>query len=208
MQYHKIEDPAASCRESSTVRNSIVFLIRSLTPQQAAGNALAVSVQTVWILLILWVFFSACGYRFAGGGNFPGGIRSMSISVFENHSAETGVENIITNDLIYEITRDGRVILTANAEASLTGVIASIRTDTITHSGTHTSLERRVVVAVDLQLKAPSGKVIWTAKDVSANEVYDVAADKQTTEQNRRNAIATLSKRLAETMYHRLTEDF
>jgi len=44
------EDPAASCRECSalrqcfaaTVRNSIIFLIRSLTPQQAAGKALAV----------------------------------------------------------------------------------------------------------------------------------------------------------------------
>jgi hypothetical protein len=31
-----------ACRESSTVRNSINFLIRSLTPQQATGNTLAV----------------------------------------------------------------------------------------------------------------------------------------------------------------------
>ena len=39
------EYPAASCRESPTVRNSIYFLIRSLTPQQATGNALAVAVH-------------------------------------------------------------------------------------------------------------------------------------------------------------------
>ena len=37
-----LKNPAASCRESSTVRNSINFLIRSLTPQQTAGLALAV----------------------------------------------------------------------------------------------------------------------------------------------------------------------
>ena len=41
----KIEDSLPSCRESSTVRNSVNFLIHSLTPQQAAGNALAVAVQ-------------------------------------------------------------------------------------------------------------------------------------------------------------------
>jgi len=39
------EYPAASCRESPTVRNFIYFLIRSLTPQQATGNALAVAVH-------------------------------------------------------------------------------------------------------------------------------------------------------------------
>ncbi|MEA3428946.1 MAG: beta-phosphoglucomutase family hydrolase, partial [Thermodesulfobacteriota bacterium] len=38
----KLKNPVASCRESSTVRNSVNFLIRSLTPPQAAGNALAV----------------------------------------------------------------------------------------------------------------------------------------------------------------------
>ena len=43
--YRELKNPAASCRESSTVRNSVNFLIRSLTPQQAAGNALAFAVQ-------------------------------------------------------------------------------------------------------------------------------------------------------------------
>ena len=83
-----------------------------------------------------------------------------------------------------------------------------MRTDTITHKGAYTSLERRVTVSVDLKLENRSGKVIWTANGVSANEVYNVAADKQATEQNRRTAISKLSKRLAETIYHRLTEDF
>jgi len=166
--------------------------------------------KTVWILLILWAFFSACGYQFAGGGNFPAGITSVSINMFENRTAETGVENVFTNDLIYEVTRDKKVALTSTntADAILVGVIASMRTDTITHKGAYTSLERRVAVSVDLKMEDRNGRVIWTAKGVSANEVYDVASDKQTTEQNRRTAISTLSKRLAETIYHRLTEDF
>ena len=42
---HLLKNPAASCGESSTVRNSVNFLIRSLTLQQSAENALAVAVQ-------------------------------------------------------------------------------------------------------------------------------------------------------------------
>jgi hypothetical protein len=37
--------PAASCRESSTERNVVFFMIRSLPPPQAAGTALAFAVQ-------------------------------------------------------------------------------------------------------------------------------------------------------------------
>jgi hypothetical protein len=39
--------PAASCKESSPVRNLSIFLIRSLTPQQATGNAHAVQFKQV-----------------------------------------------------------------------------------------------------------------------------------------------------------------
>jgi|GEM_PF-5718595 len=41
----QLKIPAASCRESSTVRNAVYFMIRSLTPPQAAVNALAFAVQ-------------------------------------------------------------------------------------------------------------------------------------------------------------------
>jgi hypothetical protein len=45
----KLKIPAASCRESSTVRNAVIFMIRSLTPPQAAGNALAFAVQAAMV---------------------------------------------------------------------------------------------------------------------------------------------------------------
>jgi hypothetical protein len=42
------EYPAASCRESPG--KDLIYLIRSLTPQQATGNALAASVQNLGYL--------------------------------------------------------------------------------------------------------------------------------------------------------------
>lgn len=163
-----------------------------------------------WAIILLGSLFSACGYRFAGGGSLPSGITSVSVEMFQNRSAETGVETIITNDLIYEFTRHEQVVVTGSdkADAILTGVVQSISERTISHRGEYTSDERRVVVNVDLQLKNKSGGVIWSAKGVSENEAYKVMSGKQSTERSKRLAIQRLSKRLAENIFNRLTADF
>ena len=165
-----------------------------------------------WTIIFLGIIFSACGYRFAGEGNLPNNVKSIFIKILENRTGETGVENVFTNDLIYEFTRDRKVVLTSSdkADAILTGVINNMRIRTISRKGSHTPLERRVQVAVDLKLTDPDGSVIWSAKGVSTNEAYNVDPDnnKHVTEQNRRVAISVLSKRLAEKVYNDLTADF
>ena len=140
----------------------------------------------------------------------PEGIKSVSIKILKNRTSETGAENIFTNDLIYEITNRGKVVLTkeGNADGILTGVIKSMRVHAISRRDSYSSLERRVIFTLNLKLTDPTGRVIWSAKDLSANEDYIVSSDKQTTESNRRKAITTLSKRLAEKVYNRLTDNF
>ncbi len=169
-----------------------------------------ISRKYIGILFILCIFFFACGYRFSGEGGLPYGIKRICITILENRTAETGAENIFTNDLIYEFSRKKNIVLSERdkADAVLGGVIKSIRIETISRKRAHTSLERRVKATVDLDLKGPNGEIIWSAKDVSANEAYAVVSDKQLTEQYKRTAISELSKRLAENVYNRLTEDF
>lgn len=164
----------------------------------------------IWIILVLWVVFSACGYRFAGTGSFPAGIKTISITIFENRTAETGLENTVTNDLIYEVTRSKAVALIRKdkAEAELSGVIVSTQTGSISRSDVDTSTERRVTVTLNLKLTNTSGITIWSADGVAESEAYVVGGDKQGTEQNRKDAISKASKRLAEKIYNRLTEDF
>jgi len=166
-----------------------------------------INIRIVFCLLFV---FSSCGYSFRGGGNLPEGIKSLSIKMLENRTSETGAENIFTNDLIYEITGFGKVVLTKgdNADGILTGVIKSMRIHAISRRDSYSSLERRVFVTLSLKLTDPTGRVIWSVKDLSANEDYIVLSDKQATERNRREAVKTLSKRLAEKIYNRLTDDF
>ena len=164
----------------------------------------------IWAVIIIPLFFSACGYRFSGSGNLPGGIQTIAIEIFENRTPETGLENTITNGLIYEFTRKGRSVQknSKQADAVLTGVIASERITTISRQAQQSPLARRVEIIVHLKLTGSGGGVKWSATGVSEFQEYNVATDKQATEINKRQAIETLSKKLAEKVYNRLTEDF
>ena len=164
----------------------------------------------IWAVIFIPLFFSACGYRFTGSGNLPGGIQTIAIEIFENRTPETGLENIITNDLIFEFSRRGRRVQknSKEADAVLTGVIESERITTISRQAQQSPLARRVEITVNLKLTGSGGGVKWSASGVSAFEEYDVATDKQVTEANKRQAIETLSKKLAEKVFNRLTDDF
>jgi outer membrane lipopolysaccharide assembly protein LptE/RlpB len=174
------------------------------------GKMLFLKRFDIWIIFLFLMIVSACGYKFTGGGSFPAGIKSICIVTLENRTSETGAENIFTNDLIYEVTRHDKVVLKSKdkADAVLSGVIKSMNIKTISRAGTHSSLERRVTITVDVKLTSPDGKVIWHANDITANEAYEVMSDKLATEQKRRDAISALSKRLAENLYARITDDF
>lgn len=161
-------------------------------------------------LFIVWMIIS-CGYRFAGVGQLPSGVHHICVAVLENSTAETGIETILSNDLIYEFTRGGhRVVRTkAEADATLAGRIVSMNIDTISHRTAQRTQEVRVTLALNLTLTDTDGNVIWFVNPISENQSYEVVTgDKSGTEQNHRMAIEALSKRLAQTVYNHLTAGF
>ncbi|MFO7665738.1 MAG: LPS assembly lipoprotein LptE, partial [Desulfobacterales bacterium] len=124
-------------------------------------------------------------------------------------TAESGIENVITNDIIYEFIRNGRAAAKIDdADAYLTGIIESANDEAISRQSSQTSLERRITVILSLKLKDKSGKIIWSRKSISADQAFAVTADKYETEKNKSAAIELLSKRLAENVYNRLTDNF
>ena len=163
-----------------------------------------------WTLIFLLLSVAACGYRFAGSGNLPSDIKSIHVAMFKNNSSETGLENVITSDVVYEFTRKKRGAIQKNAQAEgiLAGVIKSVRTDTIARQGQSTSLTRRVTVSVDIKLTDRSGTLLWSKNNLTESDTYDVVSDKQTTEQSKKDAINRVSKRLAENLFNQLTVDF
>jgi outer membrane lipopolysaccharide assembly protein LptE/RlpB len=160
------------------------------------------------VLLASLLLLSSCGYRFSGSGSLPAGVQRVFISVLDNRTPETGLENTLTGDLRYEFIRYNRDAKPDEADAVLSGTVKSLWVETVSRSGLHSSLERRVTVSVDLKLTDRNGRVVWSVAGLADNESYAVGSDSQATDFNRRRAIAALSKRLAENIYYRLTEDF
>lgn len=155
------------------------------------------------------LLFYSCAYRFAGSGELPSSVKKVSVSVLENKTAESGIENIITNDIIYEFTKHGKIVAKKDeADAFLSGVIESAGDAAISRSSTITSLERRVTVVVSLKLKGKDGNIIWTGPSISDDQAFTVLSDKLATENEMRKAIEVLSKRLAEKAYNKLTDNF
>ncbi|MCP4366892.1 MAG: hypothetical protein GY797_02075 [Deltaproteobacteria bacterium] len=168
--------------------------------------------KILFFIPFLVILVSSCGYRFAGSGDFPEGTQSIFIPILENRTSETGLEKLITDDLIYEFTRNRKDILAGSiddSDAVLYGIIHSIGIETISRDDPNTSTERSVSVSVDMKLVVPEGRVIWRVKGITADEAYNVLPDnKYRTLQNRRGAISKLSQRLAEKVYTRMTDNF
>jgi hypothetical protein len=163
----------------------------------------------MWFLFpVLAMIIVGCGYRFTGGGEFPFNIKSVFVPVFENRTSETGIETIITNDFIYELTRSRKVSVVEQeaADAVLFGIINSLSTQTIARSGIQVPLERKVRMFLDMKLTDTHGRVLWAMQGISDDETYEVSADKFSTEQRKRVAIKILSRRMAEMIYLQLTD--
>ncbi|MGD9022906.1 MAG: LPS assembly lipoprotein LptE [Deltaproteobacteria bacterium] len=164
------------------------------------------------LVLFISVVISACGYQFAGGGlKAPGGVGTIAITVLENRTSESGIERVFTNDLAYEFTRSKvlGVVEKDVADAVLSGVIRNMREESISHTASFASDERRVTVTLSLTLKSQGGAVLWSDSELSDREAFEVFPnDKMATERSKRAALETISERLAEKAHNRILTGF
>ena len=163
------------------------------------------------VALLIGVMFSACGYRFAEEGGFPGDTERLFVKVLENKTQETGVENILTAALLNELTLRKTDELAGgidDADVVLSGAVNLVTLETISESEPDVADERRVTVSVDLKLTKKDGSVVWAARNLSDSEEYYVNTDSERTDASRRDAIRVLSKRIAERTVNRFSDDF
>jgi hypothetical protein len=165
-----------------------------------------------WLALgVLAVALLSCGYHFSGGGSFPAGVNRIYITILENRSAETGVESTFTNDLIDEFTRKRKESIAAEQSAAdgfLSGTIVRLSVENISRTSVAAAVERRVTGVLNLRLESPRGKLLWASGNIVERQAYGVAASKAETDRNKSAAIDAVSRKLAESAFNRLTDDF
>jgi len=167
--------------------------------------------KIIAVTLMIGALCCACGYRFAEQEGLPGGTHRLFVKVFQNRTQETGVENIVTAALLSELTlrkTDELVGNLDNADVVLSGMVEEVTIGTIAAKKRDTASERRVTVTVSVKLTKQEGGVVWATKGFSDNEAYRVDDNPEQTDQNRRDAIRLLSRRIAEKVVNRLSDNF
>ena len=180
-------------------------------PYVKSGGVLFVKSKNTWMIFLTILLYS-CGYRFSGSGTFPESVEYIFIEVFENQTSKTGAERTVTNQVIFEFTRQRERSLANSpeeADAILKGVIRNITTNTISRVDYEVASEREVVMTIDVKLIKKGGEIIWSAKGLSDRQAYDVTQfGKTENDRNEDVAIARISERLSERVFNRLTDNF
>jgi outer membrane lipopolysaccharide assembly protein LptE/RlpB len=162
-------------------------------------------------LVLLWAL-AACGYHLKGSGlSAPEGVQTIAVTLLENRTADSGIETVFTSDLAYEFTRSKvlTVVDAQTADAVLSGTIRSMRVETIAHRADYGSAERRVTMTLDLTFMSREGRVLWSDPKVYDYEAYKVYPDDRfATDRSRREAIETISERVAEKVHNRILHGF
>ncbi len=169
------------------------------------------NVRRISLFFLSALLVYACGYRFSGSGAFPDNVEKIFIEILDNRTSKAGIERVVTNQLVFEFTRQREKSLASgpqDADATLKGIIQTIRTRTISRIGTEVANEREVTMTLDLRLIKHNGEVIWVAKGLSDSQAYDISDLKIENDRNESLAIARLSERISERVFSRLTDNF
>ncbi len=151
-----------------------------------------------------------CGYRLAGGGFVYNDVARVSVAIFENKSTESRAGISFTNELIREITAktDTIVVGAGNATRKISGSVQSITFSTLSRSSSEDVTERQVNAKVDVVLTGAGGKILWSVKNFSANESYEVSSSTVDDDANKREAVDLIAERVAERLVSQMTNDF
>ena len=163
------------------------------------------------VLFVLLFVLTSCGYQFEGGGYLNSNVTHVAVEMMDNKSAATGAGVVFTNTLIKEILEktDTKIVDdTTKAVAVLKGRINSITFATISRSTTESVVARRISANVDVQLVDKDGQIVWSVKNLTSREEYQVSKDKITDDSNKRDAVVKISIRNAEKVVLRMMNKF
>jgi outer membrane lipopolysaccharide assembly protein LptE/RlpB len=162
--------------------------------------------------LLFLLVLGGCGYHLAGRGTaLPADLRTLSVVMFKNRTTQPFLENYVTNDVLERFAREGLFELTENsarADAVLSGAITGYSSVPIAYDKNDSIAEYRSTITVNATLRRRSnGRVFWKG-NISWSEEYPANLDKTIQYDNEIEAIKIISRRLAEEIYYRVTDNF
>ncbi len=163
-----------------------------------------------WMAGLMAGLVAGCGYHLEGGGYINEDVSRVAVDVFENKSSETRAGMSFTNQLIQEIQTktDTAVVDSDKAAFKIVGSVNAITFSALARVTTETVVERKVTALVDVQLTGPDGEILWSVKNLSSTESYEVDPNKMDDEANKREAVEKIALRSAERVVSQMMTNF
>ncbi|MFP4687350.1 MAG: LPS assembly lipoprotein LptE [bacterium] len=128
----------------------------------------------------------------------PPDIRSVAVFPFENRSAEPGLENMLTDEVIQQFLADGqlKVVDRDEADVYILGTVRQYRRIPLIYSENDIVQQYKVRISVDLKLVDPeTEKVLREQRDIYRETTYsDQLAPLETEYDAQQRVIIQLSR--------------
>lgn len=167
-----------------------------------------------FILCLGFFLASSCGYTLVGLSNLPEHIKTIAIPTFENETLQEGVEEVITQTVIEEYVRGGKLRLVSEneADAILQGTIRLYDADqAVIYNEQNQVSGYKLTVKVDVELKdLVNDEILWRTDGLNGDADFDGGPDYNITEQeeNEDEALREVAEELAQQIRALSTEGF
>jgi len=154
---------------------------------------------------------ASCGYALVGRGTaLPPDVRSIRIPVFDNASAEPGIENVVTREVRAKFIQDGRmsVVDETGADSALTGVIEKYELKPLAYDGQGNVSSYMSELRVLVVHRTPGAGRVFARRRVDFREIYNVDASVSGSEGQRMAALNRTAGAAAESILSLVVESF
>ncbi len=161
-------------------------------------------------VLILAALLTGCGYHVAGkGGEFPGGVKTLSIPVFANNTGKPDIEFTISSAFVTEFVNTVRIV-DKDPEAVMRGSVKSYTLTPISFAKNDITQEYRLTVTLVIKIvRVDTGEVVWDDDNIVDYEDFSVnVGDVAATRDRETAALKKLSKDTARLVKERMLEGF
>ena len=167
---------------------------------------------TIAIVLMLLLLLSGCGYHLPGRGTgLPDDVQNVVINPFVNKTTEPFIETQLTNEVRDQFARRRTLDVVANvdqADVVLHGTIVGYRANSIAYDTNDDITEYRLTITVEAKLARVNGEDVLWQGTVSWSDEFFASDDRAQQDYRESQAQEQVTRRLAQEVYNRITDNF
>lgn len=167
----------------------------------------------ITIVFFLCAVLFGCGYSFISRGeSIDKNIQKVYVETFDNKTEQAGIENYVRTAFINQFIQNSRFKIASgpeSADATVRGKIVNLYTSTLSHLKNDLVAEERVTVTMEVVFQDNiSGKIIWSARELTDSVDYTLNEDINLLPATKKQAMMKLANDMAEKAFNLMMSGF